>query len=380
MRILEVRERTVPIRSSIRNAYVDFSQMTCSVVAVIAEVDGGRRLTGYGFNSNGRYAQGGLLRERFIPRLLAATEQELADPIATRAALLHNEKPAGHGERSVAVGVLDMALWDLAAKAADEPLAAHVARRFGPGSRPATHVRAYAAGGYYDRDKGLDGLRDELRGYLDLGYTQVKLKVGGAPLAHDLERIEAAIAVAGAPDRVAVDANARFDPATAESFGRAIESLGLLWYEEPVDPLDYAAFATLTQTYLGPLATGENLFSRQDARNLLRHGGLRPDRDVLQMDPVLSYGLTEYLGMVEDAVAAGWPRHALVPHGGHLLNLHAAAGLGLDAIEAYPMVFRPFGGFGDGTPVRDGVVRVPDAPGLGLETDSGIRAVLAELD
>jgi D(-)-tartrate dehydratase len=223
-------------------------------------------------------------------------------------------------------------------------------------------------------------LRDELQGYLDLGYTQVKLKVGGAPLAEDLARIETAIAVAGAADRVAVDANARFDPDTAEAFGRAIEPLGLLWYEEPVDPLDYAGFATLAQTYPGALATGENLFSRQDARNLLRHGGLRPDRDVLQMDPVLSYGLTEYLGMVEDAVAAGWPLTALVPHGGHLLNLHAAAGLGLDAIEAYPRVFRPFGGFGDGTPIRDGLVTVPDAPGLGLETDAGIRAILAELD
>ena len=75
MRILEVREKTYPIASPIRNAYIDFSKMTLSLVAVVTDaVRDGRRVVGYGFNSNGRYGQGALMRERFIPRLMEAKE------------------------------------------------------------------------------------------------------------------------------------------------------------------------------------------------------------------------------------------------------------------------------------------------------------------
>ena len=78
MRILELRERTLPIASSIANAYIDFSQMTLSLVALVTDVvRERRRVVGYGFNSNGRYGQGGLIRERFAPRLLAARNAEL---------------------------------------------------------------------------------------------------------------------------------------------------------------------------------------------------------------------------------------------------------------------------------------------------------------
>lgn len=382
MRIVSVAERTVPIASTISNAWIDFREMTCSAVAITAEGHpSGRRITGFGFNSNGRYGQPGLLRERFIPRLLAAAEDDitdpstgLVDPVRTHDVLLGNEKPGGHGERSVAVGVLDMALWDLAAKGAGVPLARLLAERSGSGV--ATSIRVYAAGGYYDGAKGLDGLRTELQGYIDSGYDAVKIKVGGSSLEEDLRRIDVAIGVTGAPSRVAVDANGRFSVSAAEAFGRAIEGFGLMWYEEPVDPLDYAGHAALALGYGGALATGENLFSIQDVRNLLRHGGLRPGTDILQMDPVLSYGLTEYLGMLSLVDAAGFPRSACIPHGGHLLNLHAAAGLGLSAIEAYPAVFRPFGGLGDDNPVQAGRVRVGDAPGLGLERDTALMAVL----
>ena len=76
MRIVAVRDIVAPIRSSIANAYIDFSQMTASVVAVVTDrIVDGRPVIGYGFNSNGRYAQQGLLRERFIPRLLAAPDR-----------------------------------------------------------------------------------------------------------------------------------------------------------------------------------------------------------------------------------------------------------------------------------------------------------------
>ena len=73
LRITDVREITQPISSPIRNAYIDFSKMTSSLVAVVTNVEReGRRVVGYGFNSNGRYGQGGLIRERFAPRILEA--------------------------------------------------------------------------------------------------------------------------------------------------------------------------------------------------------------------------------------------------------------------------------------------------------------------
>lgn len=387
MRIVEVREATASIASGIRNAYIDFSTMDVSVVRITADgARNGRPVVGYGFNSNGRYAQAGILSHRILPRLRAAPAAALADPVTglvdpARAwsAMMANEKPGGHGERSVAVGVVDMALWDVLAKAEEKPLHRLLADRFGDGSAEDT-AWVYAAGGYYDPDKGLSGLRDEMRGYLDLGYRTVKMKIGGAPLAEDLRRIEAVVEVLdGDAGRLAVDANGRFDLDTAIAYAKALAPLGLRWYEEPGDPLDYALQQALAEYYPPPMATGENLFSHQDARNLLRYGGLRPDRDVLQFDPALSYGLVEYLRTLEVLDRAGWSRRRCVPHGGHQFALAIAAGLGLGGNESYPGIFAPFGGFADGVPVEDGRVRLPDSPGIGFETKPALMDLFARL-
>ncbi len=350
MRILDIREMTASMRSDIRNAVIDFSQMTASVVAVITDlVRDGRPVIGYGFSSNGRYAAGGILRDRFIPRILDADpaslidEGGLLDPHRVWDVMMTGEKPGGHGERSVAAGALDMALWDAVAKAEGQPLYRLIARRYGDGA-PLDDAWVYAAGGYYQPGKGVEALQDEMRTYLDMGYDTVKMKIGGASLDEDLRRIEAVIAVTGSGARLAVDANGRFDLDEAIAYGEAMAPYGPRWYEEAGDPLDYALQAELAARYEPPLATGENLFSVHDARNLIRYGGMRPDRDVLQFDPALSYGLVEYLRTVEMLEASGWPRTRCVPHGGHLFALHIAAGLGLGGNESYPGVFQPFGG------------------------------------
>jgi L-alanine-DL-glutamate epimerase-like enolase superfamily enzyme len=385
MKITAIRDMVSPIGSAIRNAYIDFSQMTASVVAIATDrsVDG-RRVVGFGFNSNGRYAAQGLLRERFIPRLLAAPpdslldEKGLIDPAKCWAVMMANEKPGGHGERSVAVGVLDMALWDLRAKAEGVPLWRLLADRCNGGKADAD-AWVYAAGGYYYPGKSLKDLREEMRHYLRLGYRAVKMKIGGAGLAEDLVRVEAALDVVGEGRCLAVDVNGRFDLDTALAYARALEPFDLRWLEEPVDPLDYLLYAILAQRYRGPIATGESLFSLQDARNLVRHGGLRPDRDVLQFDPALSYGLVEYLRIVEMAEAHGWSRRQLVPHGGHQFALDIALGLGLGGNESYPLVFKPFGGFADSQPVEDGRVRAHQAPGIGFEQKNDLYAVMKVL-
>ncbi len=374
MRIVDIQERTTSIASDIRNAVVDFSKMTLSVVAVTTDVErGGKPVVGYGFNSNGRYAQGCLLRERIVPRLLEAEPRELLDeagdnldPFRIFDLMMRNEKPGGHGERSVAVGVVDMAVWDAVAKIEGKPLYRLLAERY-RGGEADERVFVYAAGGYYYPGKDLGQLQDEMRSYLDLGYGVVKMKIGGASLADDLARIEAVLAVVGAGERLAVDANGRFDLDTALDYARALEPYGLRWFEEAGDPLDYALQAELGRHYAGAMATGENLFSMQDARNLLRYADLRPDRDVLQMDPVLSYGLVEYLRMLEVLRTHGWSPRRCIPHGGHQFALSIAAGLGLGGNESYPHVFKPFGGFADSTPVQGGFVGLPDVPGIGFE-------------
>jgi L-alanine-DL-glutamate epimerase-like enolase superfamily enzyme len=374
MRIVKVVESTRPIRSDIRNAYIDFTKMTLSLVAVVTDVvRDGRAVVGYGFNSNGRYGQGGLIRERFVPRILEADPASLhdetgdnLDPHRIWARMMTNEKPGGHGERSVAVGTLDMAVWDATAKIAGLPLHELLARRFGDGAAN-PRVFVYAAGGYYNPGKELDGLRREMAGYLERGYTVVKMKIGGASLGEDCARIEAVLKLLGPGCHLAVDANGRFDLDTALAYGKALEGHGLFWFEEPGDPLDYRLNAVLAEHYAGALATGENLFSAVDGRNLLRYGGLRGDRDWVQIDPALAYGLTEYLRFLEAAGQMGWSRRRFIPHGGHQLALNIAAGLQLGGSESYPGVFQPYGGFADSIPVVDGYVRLPEEPGIGME-------------
>ncbi len=386
MRIVEVREKTVGIRSDIANAWIDFSQMTCSVVAVVTDVlRDGRPVIGYGFNSNGRYGAGGLLRERFIPRLMAADpdslvdeERDNLDPFRIWDRLMTNEKPGGHGERSVAVGTLDMAVWDAVAKIAGQPLYRLLADRFRGGVADES-VWVYAAGGYYRPGKGLEALQDEMRGYRDRGYTVVKMKIGGASLDEDRRRIEAVLAVVGEGRNLCIDANGRFDLPTAVAYARALEPYGLFWYEEAGDPLDYALQAELGRHYDGPMATGENLFSHQDARNLVRFAGLRPDRDWLQFDCALSYGLVEYLRTLDMLSAHGWSSRRVVPHGGHQMSLNIAAGLHLGGNESYPDVFKPFCGFADSIAVENGRVRLPDVPGIGFEDKAELFAVMRGL-
>ena len=385
MRIIDVVEITKPISSPIRNAYIDFSKMTASLVAVVTDVErNGRRVVGYGFNSNGRYGQGGLIRERFRNRILEADAKSLVNPAGDNldphkiwAAMMANEKPGGHGERSVAVGTLDMAIWDATAKIANTPLFRMLAELKGRDANPRVFV--YAAGGYYYPNKDDAALRAEMRGYVNRGYTVVKMKIGGVPVHEDQRRIEAVLAEIGLEAKLAVDANGRFDLETAVTYAKMLRQYPLFWYEEAGDPLNYALQAALSEFYPGPMATGENLFSHQDARNLLRYGGMRPDRDYLQFDCALSYGLVEYLRTLDVMAQFGWSPSRCIPHGGHQMSLNIAAGLGLGGNESYPDLFQPYGGFPDGVKVESGHIVMPELPGIGFEGKSDLIKVMRDL-
>ena len=386
MKIVGFKETTVPISSNIQNAYINFSHMDVSLLALITDIKrDGKPVVGYGFNSNGRYAQSWLLKERFLPRLNQASPTEILnnegsnfDPSKIWDILMMNEKPGGHGERSVAVGIIDMAIWDLVAKIEEKPLYQLLSERYNNGKYE-SKIFVYAAGGYYYPGKDLLQLENEIKRYLDLGFNVVKIKIGGVSLKKDLQRIEKVLSLLGKGQKLAVDANGRFDLKTAQTYAQMLSEFDLIWYEEAGDPLDFELQKELCQYYDGAMATGENLFSLQDARNLIRYAGLRPEKDFLQFDCALSYGLVEYLRILEMLKAHHWSLQRLIPHGGHQLSSHICAGLGLGGNEAYPEVFAPFGNFPDNYDVVDGHIRLTETPGIGFENISELYKLMQSL-
>ena len=366
MRLVDARERTAAIGAPMRNAAIAFDAMSASAVALFTD----QGTTGYAFDSIGRYGKGALLRERFFPRLLAAPPDALLDrhgvidPPACARAAMANEKPGGHGERPGAVGLIEAAAWDLRAKIERLPLWRSLADYYGTRDAGAS-IRVYASCGHF-RDDQL--LADEVAKARDAGYACVKIKVAGT--LEDRERI---VALAGGGP-LAIDVNGALAPQIAQRWFAAMAEFRLAWIEEPAPPLDYELTKRYAELTPAPLATGENLFSYDDARNLLRYGGLRRERDLLQFDPLLSYGVAEYVRILE--LYAGWARRQFLPHAGHLFAAHCVAGLELGMAEAAPAATLPYGGYWDGVRVQDGRVKIPDLPGVGYEAKANLFALL----
>ncbi len=384
VRITGIDETTIVMPSPNRNANLSFAAMTAS--AVVVRTDAARTsrpLVGLGFDSIGRYGHGALARERFIPRLLAASPDEYCDangrldPARAFTVMMRDEKPGGDGDRAGAVGLIDSALWDLAAKLEDKPLWRVLSERFGTGGAD-PRVAIYASGGHY-RDDQLASLKWELARAIDLGHTLFKIKVAGAPLPEDQRRIECALALLGPERKLAVDCNCALDVGNARSYLDKLAEYDLAWIEEPTDPLDYQLYAEICAATALPVATGENVFSLADARNVLRYAGLRNDRDLLQFDVSLCYGITELVRIIDLAAQFGWDRRRFAPHAGHLLALNAVAGLGLGMHETAADPDSLFGGYAAGISVENGYVKMSEAPGVGIEAHPALSAVFADL-
>jgi L-alanine-DL-glutamate epimerase-like enolase superfamily enzyme len=385
LKITKILEKSVSLNSNVSNSLINFSTHTVSLIALVTDqVRNGRPVIGLSFNSIGRYAQSGIIEKRMVPRLLAAKPDSLlqdngqlsADKVL--ACAMQNEKPGGHGDRAHAASGLELAVWDLNAKLNDEPASVLFARHFG-NKNYSPKVSVYAAGGYYYPGEQAGRLEKELSAYQNLGFNRFKMKIGGAEIHEDQRRIEAVLSEIGSSAQLAVDANGRFDLETAIAYAKMLREYPLFWYEEAGDPLDYALQAALADNYPGAMATGENLFSHQDARNLLRYGGMRPDRDWLQFDCALSYGLCEYERTLRALANAGWSASRCIPHGGHQMSLNLAAGLGLGGNESYPDLFQPYGGFPDGVAVQESFITMPDLPGIGFEGKSDLIQVMRTL-
>ena len=386
MRIVDIREMAIPLKSTLANSSFDFTEMTTSVVAVITDViRNNKPVCGFAFNSTGRYACGAQMRARFIPRILSAEASSLLDtsgsnldPAKILACMMRREKAGGHSERSIAIGTIEVAIWDAVAKIADKPLHALLAERFNGGKIP-NKVFCYVGGGWYWPGQTIKDLQDEMRRHLGAGYTMVKMKIGGLPLDEDLRRLEAVLEVVGSGEHLAVDANCKFDQAESLRYAAALAPFKLRWFEEPCDPLDFELFAELARNYEPPLATGENLYSTQDVENLVRFGGFRPSRDIIQIDPPQAYGIGQYAKTLNMLAGHGWPRGAMFPHGGNQMSLAMAAGFGLGGAESYPGVFGDFGGFADNVRIDGGMISLSDRPGIGFEGQAKLFRIMREL-
>jgi len=372
MRIVAITEQTIGISSDVRSASMSLGAMTASALALHTDArKDGKPLVGLAFDSIGRYGHGGLLRERLIPRLTAADPVRYADgnggidPFRAWDVVMQDEKPAGHGERCGAVGLLDAALWDLAAKQHGEPLWRTLARNGHAGARGT--IAIYASGGHYRAANDVALLCDDVRRAIQRGHRRFKIKIGGATLRDDLRRIEALLAILQPGMTLAVDGNGTFSRDVALAYLEALSPYPLAWIEEPVHPLDFDLHGEIAARSRLPLATGENIFSHDDARNLLRYGGLRRDRDLLQFDISLSYGIVEYLRILDLLDRHDWTRARCAPHAGHLLAAHCVAGLGLGLAEVAMDETTPFGRLTADLSIEDGAATLSDAPGAGFE-------------
>jgi len=355
--------------------------MTASAVVIVSDViRNGKSVMGFAFDSIGRYSHGGILRERFIPRILDADSEKYQDPdrgtldpFKIWNILMRSEKPGGHGERPGAVGLVDAAVWDLVAKLEDKPLWHLLAERFGDGIGQA-RVPVYATTGHYHSQNDIAQLGDDVRTSLDLGFSKVKIKAGGASLSEDERRIDTALRIINEQGSLALDFNGMMSQTEAEIFIKRIGDRELAWIEEPVGPLDFEATKAVAHSTDIPIATGENLFSAEDTRNLLLYGGLRHDRDILQMDISLSYGIVEYLRILDELKLHGWSRKQCAPHAGHLLAFNTVAGLGLGLHET-----TPYGDLSSALKVKDGFAEPTTSPGVGFENHPGFKLIFDEV-
>ena len=377
MRIVAAKAQTIRLGAAARSASISFDDMTASALAIHTDArSNGKALVGLAFDSIGRYDHTGLLNDRFIPRLLAADPRHYAgedggiDPFRAWAIVMKNEKPGGHGERSGAVGLIDAALWDIAAKRADVPLWRRLSElEFGNDNGRAT-ADVYASGGHYRLHNDVESLCDDVRRAIAQGHRRFKIKIGGSELDADRKRIEAVLKLLGPHMSLAVDGNNGFDLDTALRYVKALAAYPLMWLEEPVNPLDYESHRIIAEQSGLPLAVGENLFSADDARNLLRYGGLRRDRDMLQFDISLSYGIVEYRRILDELAERGWSRSRCAPHAGHVLALHAVAGFGLGLAELAMDTSTLFGKLTSHVTLSEGRASLPEAPGAGFEASS----------
>jgi L-alanine-DL-glutamate epimerase-like enolase superfamily enzyme len=224
-----------------------------------------------------------------------------------------------------ALSAVDIALWDLNARRAGLPLHLYLG-----GTGMAT-VPAYASGGYYLEDKGVEGLMAEVESYVEMGFDAVKIKVGRTSINEDNDRIAGARSVLGADRLLMLDANNAWSHVTEAIHAiRMWEEHDPYWIEEPFSPDDIAAHAELASRTPVLVATGEIEAGRWRHRDLLEAGAAA----ILQTDAAVCGGITEFMRIAHMADAFGVP---MAPHWFHDLHVQLVAAIGNGAwVEFFP--------------------------------------------
>ncbi len=261
------------------------------------------------------------------------------------------------GFETRAISAIDIALWDIMGKVAGRPV-----RQMLGGFRE--QVPAYIAGGYYESGKNHDGLRAEMRANMASGAKAVKMKIGAASIAEDLERIDVVRDTIGPEVKLMVDANNAYDRVQALKMGRELDRRDIYWFEEPLHPEDIEGCAELCRRLDTPIAVGENEYTRWGFRQLIEGHAAQ----IINADAQVLGGITEWKKVADIAMAA----HVLIaPHGDQEIHTHLVSAVPNGLIVEYydnntnsllKYMFKEHLKLN-----ADGFVRAPDRPGLGVE-------------
>ncbi|ETX00041.1 MAG: mandelate racemase [Candidatus Entotheonella factor] len=338
----------------IRNGKYTYTTVGLNLIHVHTD-DG---ITGVGWGGGPAFGRPAELTQAFVDHFKPALVGE--DPLCYRRLWHRMWEPKIVGRRGMStqtISAIDIALWDLAGKALGQPiyklLGAYTDR-----------IPAYIAGGYYEEGKGLKELAEEMETNLELNAKAIKMKIGGAPIREDVERVRVVRETIGPDVHLLVDANNAYTAYQAIDIARKLEPYDIFWFEEPVAPDDYRGHAQVTRSTSIPVATGENEYTRYGFRDLIAHEAahiLNPDAQILG-------GITEFMHVASLAAAHDLQ---IAPHGAQEVHIHLVAAIpnGL-ILEVYRETVDPLRSqiFKERLALdEDGYVVAPDRPGLGVE-------------
>ena len=353
MKVTDLRMETYrwPRAKPIRNGRYVYTHAGLNVIKV--ETDEG--LTGIGLG-------GGVTDGEDIGRSIAAHLKQCVvgqDPFDTERIWDEMWQPKLVGRRGITtrvISAIDIALWDLKGKALRLPLY----KMLGGFT---DSVPVYIAGGYYEEGKGLEELAAEMEDSVAMGARAIKMKIGGAPINEDVERVRVVRETVGPEVKLMVDANCAYRYYEAIDIARKMEKYDVFWFEEPVNPDDYRGHQMVAQATSIPIATGENEYTRYGFRDLIENRCAA----ILQPDALIMGGITEFMKVAAMAQAHDLP---LAPHGNQDVHVHLVAAIpnGL-TVEYYRGSTDPMWGktFKETLTLDDGYLHPPDRPGLGIE-------------
>lgn len=342
---IDVARVSVPMQHRLTSGIHDIDTIDCVLVSLRAE---GRTGCGYAFCFSPDEAAAieifarqfsGVVR-RQAPHLVRAHWQEL----------WRRTNFIGHaGPPLMALSAYDMALWDLTARLAGQPLY----RMLGAAR---DEVRVYAAGGWLSLD--VEALCAEAVAKKSAGFHAYKMRAGSANWREDVARVKAVRDAIGDDTELMVDVNQAFDVATAIRFGRALEPFNLSWIEEPVDAHDVSGCARVAAAIDIPIAAGETVWGPHALLELVRADAV----DILQPDLMRCGGITGFLMAASAAEASGRRviSHLYTPISAHLM----ATTLLADFVEYIPGWFDPL--FSETLAIEGGRIRLGAANGTGI--------------